>query len=341
MIYRTFVGVAAFFLLAAAVVKAQNTFTVTKYKSEGCFSAQPAATAVSGTCTSFSLDSLSGYVRAFMAPNSTSNYQYFVYTDSACTNLFTASAGRCNTCNGDKTIVTCPTAYATTATNPAWPTVADGFIQLTECYDASCSGSTCAVSAIKSGSCIAQSTSTVSTSTQAIAATCSNTDGFNVGFFYDTSCKSTAASNNEKVLTCASKSASTGSMYTAYRKYDCATANVGSTTITAPRGFITTSYNTTGNTCSGSPMSITSIGNGLCLSDSDGSSSKITCSGSSGTVVSYSDNKCTNQVSSVSGTITGSCDKGNVISCNGASSLVTSTVSMIIIAAAAAMQRLF
>jgi len=336
MIYRSFIGIAAFFLLAASVVKAQNSFTITAYSSDSCFSSKGSVTAVSGVCTAANIDGLGGYVKAYMVPNSTTTYQYLLYSDAACTDLFTASTGTCSTCTGDKRMVSCPSVYVAPPSTPAWPNAAAGFIQLTECYNAACSGNTCAVTAIKSGTCVSQ-TNPEMPAVQTIAASCSASTGFRVGFFTDSTCSTVGGTNTETVLTCASKSARSSS----YRKYDCATANDGSVSVSPARGIVLKNYNTTGSTCSGSPISETTIANGLCTASDAGTYQTLSCSGGSGTVSVFSDNKCTNKLGSTTSTFTGSCSSGEVISCSGASSLVASAASMLVMAAAMAVQRLF
>lgn len=338
MIYRTLIGVAAFFLLAASVSKAQttNTFTITQFANVGCSSLKGSASAVSGVCTAYTLDDVTGFVKSYMAPNSTTNYQFFLYTDSACTNLFTTGAGTCNTCTPDKTTIICPTAYVAPSSMPSWPTVSDGFTQLTKCFDSSCAGSSCTISAIKTGSCIAQ-TNDALPAIKAVATSCS-ADTFTTAFFTDTSCGTVAASTKEKSLGCVWNSKNAY-----YRKYGCATANTGSVTISTPSGFSVTYYNTTAtSTCSGASISETNIANGLCTS-SDSGYQTIKCVGTgSATINTYSDNQCTISTGSFTGPLSSACSKGQIVTCTGsASSLVVSAASMFMVGIALFVQRLF
>jgi len=339
MIYRTLFGFAAFFLLATSVVKAQNSFTLQKYSRDGCFTVEKVASAVSGVCTA--VPDLQ-YVRVFMAPNSTTMYQAFQYSDSACTQQVSASYGRCNICSGDKTIVTCPIAYNPSGTIPTFPTAADGFIQMTECYDSSCSGNTCVVQAIKASTCLAGRLSSETPSVQAAAATCA-ADGFKIALYTDTSCQNAVLTNHETVLSCASKSASTTSSYTGYRKYECPTANAGSLTITPPAsGYKTVSYNSTADTCPGTAISTTYAANNVCTSDNNITSQAITCNGASSATVSfYNDNRCTSLKVALTVPVDSTCKEGAIRTCSSASSVVASAASMVVVAAAMIMQRFF
>lgn len=221
-------------------------------------------------------------------------FLYFLYSDSNCApeSLFSAATGPCGVCTGSKVSALCPTVYNSSAagTPPAWPTTDQGFTQKTSCYDFTCSGSTCATEAIKTSACLAFYDYTIP-AVRSMALTCSvGTNSVATGYFTDSSCDTIGVYVKEHFLTCAAQpsSLSLNPSLVIYSKYDCATTNISSVSVQAPRGVAVTNYNSYGSStgskkdCAGTPFSQIIFANGLCTVSPYNDFQALTCGSDKG-----------------------------------------------------------